>query len=173
MRDVTVSRLHAFCADLPPFPRRPRYNAIVVKAQAICRAAISPWRSLLLPPGILSPSPLLGCYVLHRDRAGRPSLSFEDIMEIGIWVLIGVAVGASASWLMAGPRAGGPAVAIAICVVAAIAGGLLDDTLSEPSTIEGFQPTSRIAAVAAALLAMLGFRSWAMRSEPSDLHATR
>jgi uncharacterized membrane protein YeaQ/YmgE (transglycosylase-associated protein family) len=90
-------------------------------------------------------------------------------MELGIWIVIGVALGASASWLMAGPRAGGPVVAIAVCVAAAIAGGLLGHALSAPSTIEGFRPISRISATAVSLLAMLMLRSSAMRSEPSRM----
>jgi uncharacterized membrane protein YeaQ/YmgE (transglycosylase-associated protein family) len=89
-------------------------------------------------------------------------------MEVAIWIVVGALIGSSAHLLMPGPRAGGPVVAIVICVAAAIVGGLLGHMPSEPSNIEGFRPISRISAGAVSLLAMLALRSWAMRYEPAS-----
>lgn len=88
-------------------------------------------------------------------------------MEIGIWLIIGCAIGAAANWLMPGPRAGGPIVSIAVGVVAAVSGGLIGHFLSEPSVEDGFRPISRVSAAAVALMAILALRSWAMRHELS------
>lgn len=83
-------------------------------------------------------------------------------MEILLWIIAGFASGLVARQVMPGPAAGGVLVAIPLGIVGAVFGGLFGHWLIGGG-FNQFDIRSLLAAISGALVALLAYRSYALR----------
>jgi uncharacterized membrane protein YeaQ/YmgE (transglycosylase-associated protein family) len=83
-------------------------------------------------------------------------------MEIVSWIIFGALAGSLARFVMPGPRMGGMIVAIALGISGGLIGGLMSVLLDRRGLV-AFDLGSMMLAMFAALVALLSYRSFAMR----------
>jgi uncharacterized membrane protein YeaQ/YmgE (transglycosylase-associated protein family) len=85
------------------------------------------------------------------------------IMALLVWIFVGLMAGLVARRIMPGPSAGGFAVAIPLCISAAVLGGLLGSVLTGQSPLT-FEIRGLMLAGSGAMLAVLSYRANALRT---------
>lgn len=83
-------------------------------------------------------------------------------MGFFLWIVFGTLAGLSARWLMAGPRAGGLAVAVSLGIAGALLGGLLGAFTSNEAAI-GLDVRSLLMAIIGSMIVLICYRSLALR----------
>ena len=85
-------------------------------------------------------------------------------MGLFLWIVFGTLAGLSARWLMAGPRAGGMPMAVALGIAGAVMGGLLG-TFSSSEAAVGLDGRSLLMAIIGSMIVLICYRSVALRYE--------
>ena len=84
-------------------------------------------------------------------------------MGIFLWIVLGIVAGSVAKLVMPGPSAGGMMVAIPIGIGGAVIGGVLS-TIFVGGGMSRIDAHSVLTSICGALLALLCYRSYAMRA---------
>jgi uncharacterized membrane protein YeaQ/YmgE (transglycosylase-associated protein family) len=84
------------------------------------------------------------------------------MMGILLWIILGLAVGLVARWVMPGPSAGGFVVAIPLGVAGALRGGFVGASLT--GTLAGLDIRGLLLAMIGSLVVLFSYRSYAQRA---------